>query len=162
MAINMLAPSLDGRDLKIGIVSARFNEWACEGLTDACLKELFARGVQEENIVMTTVPGALEIPFALTMLYESYDLDAMVAVGCVIRGETYHFELVSNESSRGITDIVTREGISIANAILTVENEEQARARIEEKGRDAALVALEMGNLRRHAHGIIMSREAEA
>ena len=148
MAIQFIKPNLDGSDLKIGIVSARFNDWACEGLFQSCYKELMANGVKEENIVATTVPGALEIPFALTMLFESHpELDAMIAIGCVIRGETYHFELVSNESSRGITDIVVREAISIANCILTVENEEQARARIEEKGRDAARVALEIGNL---------------
>jgi 6,7-dimethyl-8-ribityllumazine synthase len=91
----------------------------------------------------------LEIPFALTALYESQEFDAMVAIGCVIRGETYHFELVSNESARGITDLGLREAISIANVVLTVENEDQARARIAEKGRDGARVALEMGNLRR-------------
>lgn len=150
MSINFIKPNLDGKDLKIGIVSARFNDWACDAMFAACYKELQAKGVKDENIVVTTVPGALEIPFALTMLYETYpDLDALIAIGCVIRGETYHFELVANESSRGITDIVVREGISIANCILTVENEDQAKARIEEKGGDAARVAVEMGNLRR-------------
>ena len=150
MSIHFIEPNLDGKDLKIGIVSARFNDWACDAMFNACYEELKAKGVQDENIVCTTVPGALEIPFALTMLYETFpDLDALIAIGCVIRGETYHFELVANESSRGITDIIVREGISIANCILTVENEEQARARVEEKGGDAARVAVEMGNLRR-------------
>ena len=150
MSIHFIEPNLEGKDLKIGIVSARFNDWACEAMFNACYEELKAKGVQDENIVCVTVPGALEIPFALTMLYETYpDLDALVAIGCVIRGETYHFELVANESSRGITDIVVREGISIANCILTVENEDQAKVRVQEKGADAARVAVEMGNLRR-------------
>lgn len=149
MPIQFIEPVMDGKDLKIGIVMARFNEWATEGLFNACLAELKALGVQEENIVTVTVPGALEVPFALTSLYDMQDFDAMIAIGCVIRGETYHFELVSNESARGITDMISREGISIANVILTVENEEQARVRIEEKGRDGARVAVEMGNLRR-------------
>lgn len=149
MTIKFIEPELNGKDLKIGIVMARFNEWATEGLFNACLEELLANGVKEENITAVTVPGALEIPFALTALYESQEFDAMVAIGCVIRGETYHFELVSNESARGITDLGLREAISIANVVLTVENEDQARARIAEKGRDGARVALEMGNLRR-------------
>lgn len=151
MAVHFIEPNLDGKDLKIGIVTARFNEWACDALLDSCLKELKEKGVEEENITVLTVPGALEIPFALTELIDiEPDLDAMVAIGCVIRGETYHFELVANESSRGITDLIHSEGISIANCILTVENEQQAKARVEEKGRDGARVALEMGNLRRH------------
>lgn len=150
VSIHFIEPNLEGKDLKIGIVSARFNDWACEAMFNACYEELKAKGVQDENIVCVTVPGALEIPFALTMLYETYpDLDALVAIGCVIRGETYHFELVANESSRGVTDIVVREGISIANCILTVENEDQAKVRVQEKGADAARVAVEMGNLRR-------------
>ena len=131
VSIEFIKPNADGSDLKIGIVSARFNE------------ELKAHGVKDENIVVTTVPGALESPGALVMLYEGYpDLDALVAIGCVIRGETYHFELVANESSRGVTDFVMTEGISVANCILTVENEEQAKVRVQEKGADAARVAL--------------------
>ena len=150
MSIEFIKPNADGSDLKIGIVSARFNDWACDAMFASCYEELKAHGVKDENIVVTTVPGALEIPGALVMLYEGYpDLDALVAIGCVIRGETYHFELVANESSRGVTDFVMTEGISVANCILTVENEEQAKVRVQEKGADAARVALEMGNLRR-------------
>ena len=128
----------------------------------SCYEELKAHGVKDENIVVTTVPGALEIPGALVMLYEGYpDLDALVAIGCVIRGETYHFELVANESSRGVTDFVTTEGISVANCILTVENEEQAKVRVQEKGADAARVALEMGNLRRFCGRRVMENYGE-
>ena len=113
MSIEFIKPNADGSDLKIGIVSARFNDWACDAMFASCYEELKAHGVKDENIVVTTVPGALEIPGALVMLYEGYpDLDALVAIGCVIRGETYHFELVANESSRGVTDFVMTEGIS--------------------------------------------------
>lgn len=134
MSIEFIKPNADGSDLKIGIVSARFNDWACDAMFASCYEELKAHGVKDENIVVTTVPGALEIPGALVMLYEGYpDLDALVAIGCVIRGETYHFELVANESSRGVTDFVTTEGISVANCILTVENEEQAKVRVQER-----------------------------
>ena len=148
MAINFIEPNKDGSALRIGIVAARFNEWACNAMLEACLNQLKALGVKDENITVVTVPGALEIPFALYQLYEANDLDSMVAIGCVIRGETYHFELVSNESSRGITDMISAEAISIANCILTVENEEQAKVRVLEKGTDAANVAVEMGNLK--------------
>ncbi len=118
-------------------------------------------GVKEENITVVTVPGALEIPFALYQLYESTELEAMVAIGCVIRGETYHFELVANESSRGITDMIGAEAISIANCILTVENEEQAKARVVEKGTDAANVAVEMGNLKVRTDKLLGYGQAE-
>ena len=158
MSIEFIKPNADGSDLKIGIVSARFNDWACDAMFASCYEELKAHGVKDENIVVTTVPGALEIPGALVMLYEGYpDLDALVAIGCVIRGETYHFELVANESSRGVTDFVMTEGISVANCILTVENEEQAKVRVQEKGADAARVALEMGNLRRFCGRRVMA-----
>ena len=162
MSIEFIKPNADGSDLKIGIVSARFNDWACDAMFASCYEELKAHGVKDENIVVTTVPGALEIPGALVMLYEGYpDLDALVAIGCVIRGETYHFELVANESSRGVTDFVTTEGISVANCILTVENEEQAKVRVQEKGADAARVALEMGNLRRFCGRRVMENYGE-
>ncbi|WP_443895155.1 6,7-dimethyl-8-ribityllumazine synthase [Parasutterella excrementihominis] len=162
MSIEFIKPNADGSDLKIGIVSARFNDWACDAMFASCYEELKAHGVKDENIVVTTVPGALEIPGALVMLYEGYpDLDALVAIGCVIRGETYHFELVANESSRGVTNFVMTEGISVANCILTVENEEQAKARVQEKGADAARVTLEMGNLRRFCGQRVMENFGE-
>ncbi len=160
MGIRFIEPNLDGTDLRIGIVMARFNEWVTQGLFDACFKELKKNGVREENITALTVPGALEIPFGLQSLWEMEEYDALIAIGCVIRGETYHFELVANESARGITDMINQEGVSIANVILTVENEDQARARIEEKGRDGARVALEMGNLRKKKNEIFESHLA--
>ncbi|AQR64858.1 6,7-dimethyl-8-ribityllumazine synthase [Aquaspirillum sp. LM1] len=146
-----LEPNLDGKDLSIGIVMSRFNPVVCEGLRDACLAELLALGVAPQDIVLVTVPGALEIPLALqTMaMSEDDDFDALIALGAVIRGETYHFELVSNESGAGVTRVGLDAGIPIANAILTTETDEQAEVRMVEKGRDAARVAVEMVNLQK-------------
>jgi 6,7-dimethyl-8-ribityllumazine synthase len=138
---------LDGQDLRIGIVQARFNAEITYRLARACDAELRALGVAEKHIRHVTVPGALELAIALQAMAASNDFDALVALGCIIRGETYHFELVANESGAGLTRVSLEHDIPIANAILTVENEAQARARAEEKGRDAARVAVEMANL---------------
>ena len=145
--IDRIEADLTGQDLCIGIVQARFNLEHCEALTVACVKELVALGVAEEDIVITTVPGALEIPLALQKLTESGEFDALVALGAVIRGETYHFELVSNESAAGISRISLDYGIPIANGILTCDTDAQAQARAAEKGRDCARTAVEMANL---------------
>jgi len=141
------AASLNGEDLRIGIVQARFNDAITGALAEACLAELLALGVSEKHIRHVTVPGALEVPIALNAMADSEDYDALVALGCIIRGETYHFELVANESGAAVTRVGLDHQIPIANAILTVENLEQAWARAEEKGRDAARVAVEMANL---------------
>jgi 6,7-dimethyl-8-ribityllumazine synthase len=138
---------LDGRDLRIGIVQARFNAALTAKLAQSCLDELKRLGVNERHIRHVTVPGALEVPLVLNALAESDDFDALVALGCIIRGETYHFELVANESGAGVTRVSLDHQVPIANAILTVENEAQAWARAEDKGRDAARVAIEMANL---------------
>jgi 6,7-dimethyl-8-ribityllumazine synthase len=138
---------IDGRDLRIGIVQARFNAALTAKLAESCLAELRRLGVNERHIRHVTVPGALEVPLALNALAESDDFDALVALGCIIRGETYHFELVANESGAGVTRVSLDHHLPIANAILTVENEAQAWARAEDKGRDAARVAIEMANL---------------
>ena len=141
------ALTLNGQDLRIGIVQARFNAEITAKLAESCLAELTALGVSERHIRHVTVPGALEVPLALDALAESDDFDALVALGCIIRGETYHFELVANESGAGVTRVSLDHHLPVANAILTVENESQAWARAEEKGRDAARVAVEMANL---------------
>jgi len=141
------AGSLDGHELSIAIVRARFNDDITRKLAEACLAELAALGVAERHIELVTVPGALEVPVALKALADSEDFDALIALGCIIRGETYHFELVANESGAGVTRVALDHQIPIANAILTVENEAQAWARAEDKGRDAARVAVEMANL---------------
>lgn len=139
--------TLDGKKMAIGIVQARFNEGITNALYEACHEELIALGVQEKNIKRVTVPGALEIPIALQAMAEQDDFDALIALGCVIRGETYHFELVCNESGAAVTRVALDTHTPIANAILTVENVSQAVARQEEKGRDAARVAIEMAHL---------------
>ncbi|WP_211443306.1 6,7-dimethyl-8-ribityllumazine synthase [Collimonas humicola] len=147
MTVGVYETNLDGADLRIGIVQARFNEDVCHGLLAACLAELKHLGVADEDVLHVTVPGALEIPLALQKMAETMQFDALIAIGAVIRGETYHFELVSNESGAGITRVGLDAGIPIANAVLTTENDEQAEARMEEKGTDAARVAVEMANL---------------
>ena len=141
------ATDLDGTDLRIGIVQARFNEKLTQQLATSCIDELVQLGVSAKHIKHVTVPGALEVPIALNAMAESGRFDALIALGCIIRGETYHFELVANESGAGVTRIALDHELPVANAILTVENEEQAWARAEEKGRDAARVAVEMANL---------------
>ena len=142
-----LIAQIDGRDLRIGIVQARFNAAITDALATSCLTELAALGVGPKHIKHVTVPGALEVALALHALAESEDYDALIALGCIIRGETYHFELVANESGAGVTRVSLDNEIPIANAILTVESEAQAWARAVEKGRDAARVAVEMANL---------------
>ena len=138
---------LDGSKLHIGIVQARFNEPITNALAQACHAELIALGVPDKSIDHVMVPGALEIPVALMAMAEKAKYDALVALGCIIRGETYHFELVANESGAGVSRVALDYQVPIANAILTTENLEQAIARKTEKGRDAARVAVEMANL---------------
>ena len=139
------ALELDGQYLHIGIVQARFNEDITNALAEACIAELKDLGVQDIDHVF--VPGALEVPLALQAMAERAEYDALIALGCIIRGETYHFELVANESGAGVTRVGLDYHVPIANAILTTENLEQAVARQHEKGRDAARVAVEMAGL---------------
>lgn len=141
------ADRLDGRKLSIGMVQSRFNEGITNALAEACRQELAALGVEEKNIMHVKVPGALDIPCALQALAETGNYDALVALGCIIRGETYHFELVANESGAAVTRLALDYRLPIANAILTTENLAQAQARQHEKGRDAARVAVEMAHL---------------
>jgi 6,7-dimethyl-8-ribityllumazine synthase len=131
----------------IGIVQARFNETITNTLASACKAELAVLGVEEKNIDHILVPGALEVPLALQALAERNRYDALIALGCIIRGETYHFELVANESGAGVSRVALDYQLPVANAILTTENMEQAIARQTDKGRDAARVAVEMANL---------------
>jgi len=147
MAIDLVPPDLDGTGLRIGIVQSRFNEWAGQALAQACIDELLQLGVDEDDITRVTVPGALEVPLTLARLADAGDFDALIAIGCVIRGDTYHFEVVANESAAGLSRVALDVGVPVVNGILTTDDEEQARVRVNEKGRDAARVAVEMGNL---------------
>lgn len=138
---------LEGDGLRIGIVRARFNDTITQKMADICIAELQSLGVHADDIRHVTVPGALEVPVALATMAQHQDFDALVAIGCVIRGETYHFELVASESGAGVSRVALDHEMPIANAVLTVENEGQAWARVEDKARDAARVAVEMANL---------------
>lgn len=139
--------NLNGDGLRIGIVQSRFNPEVCNGLLGACLGELRRCGVQDADITLATVPGALESPLVLAQMAASTRFDGLIALGAIIRGETYHFEVVSNESARGISAVQLQHGIPIANAILTTEDDAQALARMQVKGAEAAQVVIEMVNL---------------
>ena len=141
---------LNGKQMVIGIVQARFNEAITDQLALACKAELIRLGVAEKDIDVFKVPGALEVPLALQALADKNRYDALIALGCIIRGETYHFELVANESGAGVSRVSLDYQIPVANAILTTENLEQAQTRQTEKGTDAARVAIEMANLMDH------------
>jgi len=138
---------LDGKKLTIGIVQARFNAGVTDALAAACKAELLALGVSDKKITHIQVPGALEVSMALQALAEKLSFDALIALGCIIRGETYHFELVANESGAGVSRVALDYHVPIANAILTTEDMAQAQARQTDKGRDAARAAVEMANL---------------
>lgn len=140
---------LAGSGMTIGIVMARFNQDIGEGLLSACTAELKRLGVAESNIEIATVPGALEIPLALQAMTQSGRFDALIALGAVIRGETYHFEVVSNDSCRGVMEVQLDMGVPIANGILTCEDDDQALVRTQQKGTDCAQAAVEMANLLR-------------
>ena len=142
-----LSPDLNGEGLHIGIVRARFNEEIGQTELAACLTELAELGVDERDVMVVTVPGALELGVALAQMAETFEFDALIALGAVIRGETYHFEIVSNESASAISRVSLETGIPVANGVLTTETEEQAEVRAEEKGRDCARAAVEMANL---------------
>ena len=142
-----LISQLDGKKLRIGIVQARFNADITDALAEACLSELMQLGVKAKNVTLVQVPGALEIPLALQALADRLHYDALIALGCIIRGETYHFELVANESGAGVTRIALDHALPIANAILTTEDDDQALARMQVKGADCAQAAVEMARL---------------
>jgi len=147
MAIKKISPDSNGRGRKVGIVLSRFNTSIGGPLLKGARAALSEAGVSESNVLIVTVPGALEAPLVLQKMAQSGRYDALIALGAVIRGETYHFEIVANESARGVARVALDAGVPVANAILTTDDEEQARARVEEKGRDAARVAVEMANL---------------
>jgi 6,7-dimethyl-8-ribityllumazine synthase len=145
--VRELEVNLDGKGLRIGVVLSRFNSDIGDGLLSACKAELIKLGVAQDAIVVATVPGALETPLVLQHMANSQKFDALIALGAIIRGETYHFEVVANESARGISDVQLNSGIPVANAVLTTEDDDQALARMAIKGAEAAAVAIEMVNL---------------
>ncbi len=151
--IRELEPVFDGAGLRVGVIMSRFNIDIGEGLLSACVAELAKCGVPADQTLIATVPGALELPSALRAMAASGRFDALVALGAVIRGETYHFTVVSDLSAAGIARVALDTGVPIANGVLTTEDEEQALSRMQVKGAEAARVALEMANLVRHFDG---------
>lgn len=139
--------NLTGTGMRIGIVQSRFNLMICEGLLAACREQLARNGVRDDNITLVTVPGALEIPLLLQRMALSGKYDALIALGTVIRGDTYHFHIVASESARGVNEVQLHSGIPIVNAILTTDTDQQAEERMNIKGAEAASVAIEMANL---------------
>lgn len=162
MTIDVFEADTDGEGLRVGVVQARFNEPVCNALREACIAELLELGVAREDIFVCSVPGALEIPFALSQLARTDEFDALVALGAVIRGETYHFEVVSNESAAGISRVSVDEAIPIANAVLTTDTDEQAIERASVKGAEAARVAIEMANLAASIESLSEASEFDA
>jgi 6,7-dimethyl-8-ribityllumazine synthase len=132
---------------RVAIVQSRFNPRIGEGLLAGALRALAASGVTEDRVLLVTVPGALEAPLALQRLAQSGAFDALVALGAVIRGDTYHFDIVANESAAGVASVQLEFGVPIGNGILTCDTEAQAQARMDDKGYQAALAALELANL---------------
>jgi 6,7-dimethyl-8-ribityllumazine synthase len=147
MPIRKLAVSTRGANLRVAIVVSRFNSAIGEGLLAGALRALQEAGVDDGDIVVASVPGALETALALQSLAQSDDFDALVALGAVIRGETYHFEIVANESARGVSEVALEFGIPVGNGILTCDTDAQAEARMDAKGFEAAQAALELANL---------------
>ena len=147
MPVRRIATSQKGIGLRVGIVLSRFNAPIGDGLLAGALRALSEAGVADADITLVSVPGALESPLALQRMAQSDAYDALVALGAVIRGETYHFEIVANESAAGLSSVALEFGIPIGNGILTCENETQAKARMDAKGFEAAQTALAMANL---------------
>lgn len=141
--------NLNGAGLKVGIVMSRFNLPVCEGLLSSCVNELKRLGVADVDMAIANVPGALEIPLVLQSMAQSGCFDALVALGAVIRGDTYHFEVVSNDACRAIMEVQLDTGVPIANGILTCDTDEQAEVRMQPKGADCAQAAVEMANLQK-------------
>ncbi len=147
MAPRRIAPSTDGTGRRVAIVVSRFNAEIGDGLLGGALRALAEAGVADDDILVVSVPGALETPLALQRLAQDGAYDALVALGAVVRGETYHFEIVSNESAAGVSSVMLAFGIPIGNGILTCETDAQALARMDTKGYEAAQAALELANL---------------
>jgi len=147
MSARKIAPNTRAAHMRVGVVVARFNPEIGEVLLAGALRALDAAGVAEEAITVASVPGALEVPLALQRMAQTGDYDALVALGAVIRGETYHFEIVANESAAGVASVQLEFGTPIGNGILTTDTDAQAQSRAESKGHDAALAAVEMSNL---------------
>jgi 6,7-dimethyl-8-ribityllumazine synthase len=141
------------RGLRIGIVASRFNDFIVDRLLSAAVDTLHAHGAEAGNIEVVRVPGSFETPFAIKKMATSNRYDALIALGCVIRGATPHFEYVASEVSRGVASACLNEGIALGFGVLTVDTIEQAIERAGSKGgnkgADAALAAIQMASVLR-------------
>jgi 6,7-dimethyl-8-ribityllumazine synthase len=135
------------KSLKVGVVSSRFNEKVVRELCDACINKLEIEGVLSNNITHESVPGALEIPIMLDSFARQKIFDVLIGIGAVIRGETYHFEIVSDQSANGLLHLQLNYHVPIINAIITTNSSDEAFARTKIKGEEAALGAIEMAEL---------------
>ena len=147
MTIRRIPSSTNGVGRRVGIVLSRFNPGIGDLMLAGALRAVKEAGVAERDVTVATVPGALETPLALQRLAQSGNFDVLVALGAVIRGDTYHFEIVANESARGVAEVQLEFGIPIGNGILTTDTDEQALVRAETKGYEAAQAALDLANL---------------
>jgi 6,7-dimethyl-8-ribityllumazine synthase len=147
MSPRKIASNTRAERMRVGIVLSRFNAKVGEPLLEGALRALADAGAEASSITVVSVPGALETPLALQRMAQSGDYDALIALGAVVRGETFHFDIVANESASGLASVQLEFGIPIGNGILTTDTEEQALARAGVKGREAAMAAVEMANL---------------
>ena len=152
MSLKVIEGNKPCRDGKFAIVVSRFNSMICERLVEGALDVLKREGeVPEENITLVRVPGAIEIPVVCEKIAQSKKFDALITLGCVIRGSTYHFEIVANECAKGVTQVSLNHSIPVSNGVLTVDTLEQAIERAGtkagNKGYDCALSAIEMVNV---------------
>ena len=137
----------DIKSLNVGIVYSRFNEPVVKELLNSCLDHLKLEGIDENHILKKEVPGALEIPMMINAYATKKKFDVLIGVGAVIRGETYHFEVVSDQSANGLMQVQLRHNIPVINAIITTNSGEEAFARTKIKGKEAAAGAIEMALL---------------
>ena len=154
MAVNFIEGIKPCSDAKVGIVVSRFNSFICERLLEGALDTLKREGqVEDSNITVVRVPGAIEIPLTLELMAQSGKFDALIALGCVIRGATYHFEVVANECAKGITQVTLKNSCIVSNGVLTTntidEAIQRAGSKAGNKGSEAASAALEMINVTR-------------
>jgi len=137
----------DIKSLNVGIVYSRFNEPVVKELLNSCVDQLILEGIDENHILKKEVPGALEIPMMINAYATKKKFDVLIGVGAVIRGETYHFEVVSDHSASGLMQVQLRHNIPVINAIITTNSGEEAFARTKIKGKEAAAGAIEMALL---------------
>ena len=147
MPVRRIAPNVQGVDRRVAVVLSRFNPEVGERLLEGALRALREAKVKDDDVLVVTVSGALETPLALQRLAQTGDYDALVALGAVVRGETYHFEIVANQSASGVSSVALEFGIPVGNGILTTDTDAQALERAASKGYDAAQAALELATL---------------